>query len=147
MKIATKLTGLVVLVLCAAGNAFSQASAGIGDVTVYLLQNEQMQSRYTACVQVGVEAIKGYVPGILISARFDKPVSSTIEVNGRAVQTMANSAETSHNENYIKDGDVFRITLTVGSPVQVVYFLVGGQKAFGITELRKVECPAKTKAK
>jgi hypothetical protein len=136
---------LLFLVTCAACSAFAQGR--VPDTTVYMLQNEQLQNKYTACVQVGVAARKGYVPGISMSARFENAVSSTIEVNGRAVQTMPNSSETSHNENYIKDGETFRITLSVASPVHVVWFYVGGDKEMGIIEVRKISCPPATTKK
>lgn len=95
MKIPAKLTRLMLLGACAACSALCQASAGVGDVTVYLLQNEQLLNQYTACVQVGVAEQKGYVPGVRMIATFENVVSSRIEVNGRAVQGMPNSTDQS----------------------------------------------------
>ncbi len=130
---------LTLSLLIAECNAFSQTRVG-RDNTVWFLEKQQLESTFTGCVRIGVVENKGYAPSIQIGAEFDKAVSGMIEVNGRAVETKSNSASLSHGEQYVKDGDTFKITLTVKSPVSVRWFWVGGDKAFGVVEVRQVDC-------
>jgi hypothetical protein len=117
------------------------------DITADLLANAELSGTKTFCAVIGVRKKTGYVPGFGVNARFGEPVSGFLEVNGKRVKSWKSSAEVSYRQNYIEDGQRFRITIGVTSHSHVNYLQLGGSSDFGIVEIRETECtkPQETK--